>query len=170
MVTPIALHPPDSRIHIRPVRLADALLLQRRCWPERSLDSVQQLITRAQRMARNHYGLGVVVVVEDGVIGYGQLALWPRCAEISDLIVCEAYRGQGIGTTLIQYLMRAAREMQASNVEIGAALANERALALYRRLGFREERVIRLHLDGSEVAVQYLCLLLDAAADGGQRS
>ena len=168
MVTPFALQPPDSRIHIRPARLADALLLQRRCWPERSLDSVQRLITRAQRMARNHYGIGVVVVVEEGVIGYGQLALWPRCAEISDLVVVEAYRGRGLGTALIQYLMRAAREMQAAAVEIGAALDNVRALALYRRLGFRDERVIRLHLGGSEVAVQYLCLLLDVAADGGQ--
>jgi ribosomal protein S18 acetylase RimI-like enzyme len=169
MVTPIALQPPDSDVHIRPVRLADALLLQRRCWPERSLDSVQQLISRAQRMARNHYGMGVVVV-KDGVIGYGQLALWPRSGEISDLVVCAACRGQGIGTALIQYLMRVAREMQASTVEIGAALDNERALALYRRLGFRDERMIRLHLGGSEVAVQYLCLLLDAAADDGQRS
>src|SRR5690349_14033766 len=97
MVSPIALQPPNAGVHIRPVRMGDALLLQRACWPARSLDSLQQLISRAQRMARSHYGLGVVVD-HDGVIGYGQLTLWPRCGEISDLVVCESYRGQGIGT------------------------------------------------------------------------
>lgn len=165
----LALQPPDTRFHFRPARVSDAEALQRTCWPERTLVSIERLLLRAQRMAQQQYGLGIVALDESGVIGYGQCALWPRCAEISDLIVCESKRCGGIGTAMIQYLTRAAREMQAGCVEIGAAVENTRALALYRRLGFKDSHVMKIHVDGAEVAVQYLRLaLIERAGEGGQ--
>jgi ribosomal protein S18 acetylase RimI-like enzyme len=135
--TPLALTPPDPKVSIRPVRLTDATSLRATCWPERSFDTVYRFITRARQNAAQGRGLGIVAVGNAGMIqGYGQFTLWPRCGEISDLIVTPTCRGRGIGTAMIQYLARSAREMSAECIEIGALTSNTGAIALYRRLGF----------------------------------
>lgn len=155
----LALQAPDPHIHIRPVRLTDAEALRLRCWLDRPLASVYRLVMRAQRNARSESGLGVVLIDDTGAVsGYGQFTLWPGCGEISDLVVSETYRGQGFGTAIVQYLVRAAREMQANCVEIGAAMNNPRAIALYRRLGFKDSHTMTMNLGGGEEQVLYLRL------------
>lgn len=156
---PLALHPPDPAVHLRPVLGADADPLHALGWPERSRASVDQLIVRAQHYAREGRGLGIVVVNDAGKVrGYGQLTLWPRTGEISDLVVAAPDRGRGLGTAMIQYLTRAARDLHAPQLEIGAALSNPRALALYRRLGFVESHRIQLDLGKGREPIQYLKL------------
>jgi ribosomal protein S18 acetylase RimI-like enzyme len=156
---PLALMPPNPRAQIRPVRLADAEPLHFNCWPERPLTAIYRLVLRAQRQARQNSGLGIVMTDASGaVIGYGQFTIWPRCGEISDLVVQEAYRGRGFGTTIVQYLMRAARDMHTDCVEIGAAYSNPRAIALYRRLGFQDSHTISMNLGRGEEQVLYLRL------------
>lgn len=157
--TILAFQPPDPQVTIRPVRLGDIAMLQRHCWPQRDPDAVYRFILRIQDTARAGRGLGVVIVDEnDVVLGYGQFVMWPRCGEISDLIVAPTHRDQGLGTALIQYLVRVAREMQADCVDIGAAQSNPRALALYRRLGFRDSYTQRLNLGEGDEEVVYLRL------------
>lgn len=99
--------------------------------------------------------MGVVVLVQGQIIGYGQLTLWARTAEISDLSVHESWQSKGIGTRLIFHLLEAARRYR-KVVEIGAAQGNPRALALYRRLGFRDDRVITLKTDNGDEPIVYL--------------
>jgi len=154
-----AYEPPDPQITIRPVRLSDIPELQANCWPERQQEGIYRFIARIRQTTKNGRGMGAVIVGDDGtILGYGQLVLWPRCAEISDLIVTPAFRGQGLGTALIQYLVRCAREMNASCVDIGAALSNPGAVALYRRLGFRDSYRHTMNLGNGEEAVLYLRL------------
>jgi ribosomal protein S18 acetylase RimI-like enzyme len=160
---PIALQPPDQAIRIRPVRISDTSALNDVCWPERSHGSVYQLILRAHRNARQGRGLGIVVVDQtDNTIlkGYGQLTLWPQCGEVSDLIIGASYRRQGLGTAIIQYLVRSAREMHVPYVEIGAATRNHGAIALYRRLGFQDDHTITLNLGEGRESVLFLRLSL----------
>lgn len=130
------------------------------CWPERPATEIHQLINRAQQNARQGRGLGAVIIDPESErpIGYGQLTLWPRTAEISDLVVSESWRGRGLGTAMIQYLVRAAREMHAPAVEIGAAYSNPGAMALYRRLGFEDSHIISLNLGDGMEDVLYLKL------------
>lgn len=156
---PDALQPPDPNIRIRPVRRTDIVGLMD-CWPERGYAALESMVLRAQKLAEQGRGLGVVVVDDDNRVikAYGQLTLWPNCGEISDLIVAAAYRGQKLGTTLVQYLMRAAREMHVDCVEIGAALSNPRALVLYRRLGFRDSHEVMIDLGKGKEPVLYLRL------------
>jgi ribosomal protein S18 acetylase RimI-like enzyme len=101
-----------------------------------------------------------VAQVDGHCIGYAQLTSWPRVAEISDLIVASEYRNHGIGTALIHYLIEHARGWRASRVEIGVAASNPRAYALYKRLGFAEDRVITLDMGNGEEAVSYLAMPL----------
>lgn len=158
---PLALLPPDPTVRMRPVLGADADTLHTLGWPERPRASIDQLIVRAQQYAREGRGLGIVVVNAAGhVRGYGQLTLWPRTGEISDLVVAPADRGRGYGTAMIQYLTRAARDLHAPQLEIGAALSNPRALALYRRLGFVDSHRIQLDLGEGREPIQYLRLVL----------
>lgn len=161
-VLPPALESPNPNIYIRPVHLTDITCLHETCWPERPHSVVHQLIARAQQSARQGRGLGVVIQetrdTPDALCGYGQLTMWSRGGEISDLVVAEAYRGQGLGTAIIQYLVRAAREMHAPMVEIGAAFSNPGAMALYRRLGFQDDHTIMLNLGEGLEEVLYLRL------------
>jgi ribosomal protein S18 acetylase RimI-like enzyme len=149
---PLALQPPNPKISIRLVRLTDVTSLRATCWPERSFESVHRFITRARQNAGQGRGLSVVAVGNAGMVyGYGQFTLWPRCGEISDLIVAPAYRGRGIGTAMIQYLVRSAREMNAECIEIGAFTSNTGAIALYRRLGFVDSHTQTITSDNDPV-------------------
>jgi ribosomal protein S18 acetylase RimI-like enzyme len=157
---PLALRPPDPAVRLRRARLTDAEALRRACWPERSFGSVYQLLSRAQQ----HYGLNrgagfVLLTADEQPIGFGQFTVWPTCTEISDLIVAEACQGRGLGTALIQHIAQEARRSGMTVLEIGSALDNPRALALYRRLGFVESHTIHLR-DGIET-IQYLRLEIE---------
>lgn len=145
---------------VRPVTLEDAAMLQSACYPYSSIDAVRELIHRALDLARRGRGVGMVAVNETGILGYGQLTLWPRAAEISDLNVTEALRSRGIGSALVQTLLEKCRLLHIAKVEIGAALSNPRAIALYRRLGFRDDRIIDLDLGDGIQPVMYLVMQL----------
>lgn len=155
---PLAFLPPDPALTLRPVRLTDVDSLCADCWPSRPFSTVYNLVGRATRSDSERRGLGLVVPCEGGVCGYGQMLLWPSCAEISDMVVTEAYRGRGYGTAIIQTLVRDAVKMGAEEVEIGAALNNPRAAALYRRLGFKDSHTVLLNLGKGKEHILYLRL------------
>jgi ribosomal protein S18 acetylase RimI-like enzyme len=156
---PLALQAPNTLFLIRPVRLTDTESLFTHCWPGRAFMTVYNLTRRAIRCAAEKRGLGAVAVAEDGhICGYGQVVLWPTCAEISDMVVTEAYRGRGLGTAIIQTLVQAAVQLGADEIEIGAALNNPRAAALYRRLGFEDSHMVMLNLDRGKEKVIFLRL------------
>lgn len=158
---PIALLAPNPHVPIRPVRLTDADSLYADCWPSRSFSVVYNLIGRAIRSRNDGRGLGIVVPGEGNrVLGYGQLLLWPSCAEISDMVVAEPYRGHGYGTAIIQTLVRQALKMGAEEAEIGAALDNPRAASLYRKLGFTDSHTVLLNLGKGKQHVLFLRLNL----------
>jgi len=163
----IALCNPDPSTRIRPVRLHDVDDMVGKFWPDRPRDSVADIIKRAQRIAMQERGLGIVVVGagKGELRGYGQLTIWPHAAEISDLYVPEAHRCKGIGTTMIQYLTRCAREMNAPAVEIGVALSNPLALSLYRRIGFESRNELLLDLGSGPETVLYLQIRFDRATN-----
>ena len=50
----------------------------------------------------------------------------------------QAYCNSGLGTTLMQKAIDKAREMGFEQMELGAYADNERAIALYRKMGFQE--------------------------------
>jgi ribosomal protein S18 acetylase RimI-like enzyme len=164
---PLALRRPDPDISIRAVRISDATALHDSCWPDRPLVAIYQLVNRAYRHAKQKRGLGAIITARDDTtaFGYGQLTLWPRGAEISDLIVAESHRSRGLGTALIQYLVQAAHLMSVPQVMIGAALSNPGAVTLYRRLGFRDSSTVMLNLGQGQEAVLYLTLDLPVAGN-----
>jgi ribosomal protein S18 acetylase RimI-like enzyme len=121
--------------------------------------TVYNMLTRTIQHAKDERGLGIIVLDAAGEVqGYGQMVIWPSCAEISDLVVAEAYRSQGFGAAIIQHLVRAAYRLGTPAVEIGAAVSNTRAIALYRRLGFEDSHTLMLNLGNGQESVLFLRL------------
>lgn len=164
--TPSPATIPRPQWRLRPALPTDAASLHQHCMAHQDAAFIQRILRHCQQAALNQRGLGLVAVLPGEIpIGFGQLTLWPRTAEISDLIVSETWRGQGIGTAIIHKLIAAAQEMDTNRVEIGVALRNYRALLLYRRIGFNYGRTVDLDLgDGSE-PVMYLWMALNEQAD-----
>ena len=57
---------------------------------------------------------------------------------VSRMIVKKEYRGRGIGSEILEFLIIKAREMGFSEMTIGVDKDNENALHLYRKYGFTE--------------------------------
>ncbi|MCZ8316402.1 GNAT family N-acetyltransferase [Phreatobacter sp.] len=60
-----------------------------------------------------------------------------RVAWVSELVVDERHRGQGIGTALLEEAERLARAHGVSRLMIGAIVGNHVARKAYERFGFR---------------------------------
>lgn len=164
MSLPLALQSPTTDFPIRSVRRTDIDALRFDVWSHRTLSRSRNLITRIMDAKRFKRGLGVVVLDkanDERIIGYGQIMYWTQCAEVSDLVVSESYRSQGIGTAIIQHLIQNVSRRHSDCVEIGVAQSNPRAAYLYRKLGFEYYTTLELQIGGNQAeAVEYLRIKL----------
>jgi ribosomal protein S18 acetylase RimI-like enzyme len=71
-----------------------------------------------------------------------------KAASLEDVIVAPAARGCGIGTALLRYVIEQARTEGVLRITLMTDMQNERAQALYRKLGFALSPMMpmRLHL------------------------
>jgi len=145
---------------LRPVNLDDIPALQK-LWQHFPVDYIYDRVRRNEQHRQKQKGLALVATNRHAqVIGYGQLQHIVYTAEISDLIVLPAYRSRGIGTAIIRELVQ---QTPIRYVEIGVALANPRALALYQQLGFMPQTERRMDLGNGYEDVLYLRLDKEAA-------
>lgn len=161
-MTQLALLPPDAALPIRALHADDLPALLAGCWHGRPAEAAENTFRHLIAAAHDQRDLGFVLAEQGHIVAFGRLTVWLRYAEISDLMVLQERRSQGIGTAMIQYLVRLAVTMNLEFVEIGAALSNPRALALYLRLGFQKSVVRYLDLGQGEEVVQYMRLHLAA--------
>lgn len=77
--------------------------------------------------------------------------------------VRQAYAGQGIGRRLFEAMERWARAWGAHRLELTVMVHNQRALALYQKLGFVIEGRLRdaLKVDGTYIDEFTMCKLLE---------
>ena len=61
-----------------------------------------------------------------------------RCAEIEDLFVHPSYRSTGVGSKLLEYATKLAKQQGLPIVGLGVATDNPRARKLYERIGFND--------------------------------
>jgi ribosomal protein S18 acetylase RimI-like enzyme len=106
---------------------------------------------RRRRTEDGRSSLRSSVLPPPSLIGSGQLVCYPHVAELANLSVAPAWRGQGWGTKLVERLTAVARDWQIPYLEIVVDAENGRAFSLYQRLGFAEER--RLFLPDGRTAI-----------------
>ncbi len=80
-----------------------------------------------------------VTTGDESVVGYAITGRSGRSGYLQRLAVHPARQGQGIGMALVVDALRWLRRWRADRAMVNTQLANERALALYERAGFRRE-------------------------------
>ncbi|MHB1319608.1 MAG: GNAT family N-acetyltransferase [Anaerolineae bacterium] len=97
----------------------------------------------AQRAAEADASSDVCVVAEDprtgAIVGYNWYRWRDDSSRSSIFGIClrEAYRGIGLGQALMTRLLEMSRQVGPPVMELTVQLANPRAIALYRKMGFR---------------------------------
>ena len=70
------------------------------------------------------------------------------------MIVKKEYRNQGIGSDILEFLIKKAKKMGFAEMTIGVDKDNQNALHLYRKFGFDE-----VIFDGADENGEYLKLM-----------
>jgi ribosomal protein S18 acetylase RimI-like enzyme len=89
----------------------------------------------------------IVLVAETGGEPVGQLGLRLAGYGVADLgmAVAAAWRGRGVGTTLLAEAIERARKAGAHKIALQVWPHNQPAIALYERFGFQREGYLRRH-------------------------
>ena len=81
---------------------------------------------------------------QDGdLVGYFLMMMAVDEAHLLNIVVAEAHQGTGLGSLLLRRVMQAATNEGARSLLLEVRVSNEKALALYRRFGFRQIGVRR---------------------------
>jgi len=142
----------DWSASIRPARQSDGTALHRNCFPEDPLGTVQDYLRWYLAHQNTHRMLRLVAEVDGMAVANGQLDLHLAAPEIGSLVVAPAYRRRGIATAMIQALLQAAEDGQASTVQIMVAAEDRWIGDWYRRLGF-VDREVKLWPPGERMIV-----------------
>jgi ribosomal protein S18 acetylase RimI-like enzyme len=141
----------DDELLLEVYRQARQLELQAFGWPEAQLDSFVRMQFRLQQagyVQRYPEAEHSVVLCEGQAAGQLRVARAGAEMVLVDIGLLERFRGRGIGSALIAELCA---EAARRGVELRASVRpDNRALALYLRLGFRE-----LSRDWAQVAVSW---------------
>jgi amino-acid N-acetyltransferase len=71
------------------------------------------MLPRSREMLRDQLDSFVIATIEDRMVGCGSLTrLGQDLVEIRSLGVTEGYKGQGIGSSIVDFLVREAKEQQ----------------------------------------------------------
>lgn len=76
----------------------------------------------------------IKVVANEHIVGIGNLVLYNSSAWLSHIIVDEAYRGQGVGLHIVEYLIRLADEKEVPSINL---IATDLGEPVYRKVGFQ---------------------------------
>lgn len=108
------------------------------------LDETEKIVRDNLEQRNPHF-----VALDDGaVVGWCDIARMAKRAVFAHrgtlgIGILADYRGQGLGHALMTRALAAAREGGLLRVELQVRADNARAIALYRRLGFRREGILR---------------------------
>ena len=89
---------------------------------------------------------GGKVVAMAGLIYGISTAEGGLAASFEDMVVLPGYRGKGIGTALLEYVVAEARKQGVLRLMLLTDRQNKRAQALYRKLGFVESTMKAMRL------------------------
>ena len=94
----------------------------------------------------------IVAVYDKEIIGYISFS----CIfdiEIESVLVKSSYQRQGIGTLLLNYIFKFAKENKINNVFLEVRKSNIGAISLYRKLGFSNISIRKKYYENAEDAL-----------------
>lgn len=127
--------------------------------PQAFINRWWQLLTDVDGFAEAYAlpdGLFLVATDDGRVIGTGALRrLDEQTAELKRMWLLEAYQGRGIGYGLFQSLVEFGRAAGYQRVRLTASDRSTRALAFYRRVGFRTIDLPRVDDDDVSMELEW---------------
>lgn len=96
------------------------------------------MIREVESNTANPFSRVLEYIEDDKVIGVLNYSLIYDRMEIDNIKVEESYRGKGIGTKLMSYLVSLAIEIRVVNITLEVRVSNNIARNLYKKFGFRE--------------------------------
>lgn len=117
----------------------------------------------------------VVALVDGGVVGWCDICPIARPVYrhggVLGMGIVEEHRGKGIGEALMRAALEQARRAGMKRVELTVRADNERAIALYRKIGFVDEGVKRkaIFVDGRYIDVVCMAVLFEDLVSGPSR-
>ena len=105
--------------------------LEKECFPDEPW-SFQMLASSFESEA--FFG----VLAEDGgeIVGYGGITVGYDSADIDNVAVTEAFRHSGVGSAILEELLKIAKERGAAKVFLEVRVSNATAMSLYLKHGF----------------------------------
>lgn len=132
---------------------------------ERTLDAEQQR-GQIEAMQNEENSTILMAEAEGKLVGYlaarGGRARRNKHTVYIVIGVLASYRGKGVGTLLFTELERWARTKGIHRLELTVVADNQRAISLYRKMGFEQEGIKRhsLLINGKYVDEYYMAKLL----------
>lgn len=141
----------EPSLHLRPMHAGDEAFARQvyastrageialTGWDDRTAEAFLRMQFDAQQHHyQQHFATARFDIIEQAGVPVGRLyvARTPADIRVIDIALLDAFRGQGIGTTLLTALLDEARAA-GSSVSIHVEETNP-ALTLYHRLGFRQ--------------------------------
>lgn len=141
---------PIAESHIPSFReTADAVFKESQMFAFHEAPSIEQVTEFVLGNIRNNEPQ-FVAMTGDSVIGWCDVLAKPRPAMrhsgVLGIGVLKSHRRQGIGTSLIETALAAAKDKRLKRVELFVRTDNEPARKLYQKFGFMEEGLLRKHL------------------------
>lgn len=96
------------------------------------------MIKEVETQEINPFAKTIEYIEEGKVIGMLKYSLIYDRMEIDNIEVHPDYRGRGLGTKLMSYLISLAIENRVINITLEVRISNEVARNLYKKFGFRE--------------------------------
>lgn len=130
-------------VKIRPLKLEDALSLQRNLFPTYTLEKFKDLLKKDIAKMEKDDKVRLVTIINGEVIGNLNLSFsrdpWiSHTAYLSTLGVNRKFRRRGIGTKMVESGLKIAKEKNIEIVKIEVEAKNIFALELYSKIGFKE--------------------------------
>ena len=94
----------------------------------------------------------------DRPIGHGVMSVAVGEAHVLNLCIDPRWQGEGLGRQMLERLLRVARQHHADTAHLEVRMSNDKAIALYESVGFREvgrRRGYYPHQVGREDALVY---------------
>lgn len=103
--------------------------------------SDEEMIARVEKINARHFWL--VMETEDGLLGYAYAGPWHarsayRYSVESTVYLHPAHTGRGLGTELMEAVLRDARVAGFHSAIAGVALPNEASVRLHEKLGYKK--------------------------------
>jgi glucosamine-phosphate N-acetyltransferase len=139
-----------AALHLLPPLPADfptILPLFSQLWPDKILnpEKLRRVFSRGLASPQQEY---LIAKLGEQVIAFGSLTiknnLWQEgnLAHIDELVVEGSFRGQGVGTRLLEELVKLAQKHDCERVELDSAFHRQAAHKFYAGLGFENRGLI----------------------------